>query len=248
MAEDFADTRELMRVALEAAGAQVVAVGNGVEVLEAVGADDFNLILLDIRMPKMDGLTAARTLRHRGCLTPLVALTASVATRDRARILEAGFDDFWPKPISLEELIESASAYLPCAPEEEGEPVPGGDPRAPALEAEPGTSAAKPGANLLASNPRFAAAVAGFARTLPRRLQVLEDALESADFDRVREVLHQLVGSAGVHGFDSISEEAARLMRLLDARKLRPQTDALKTLSSLVAEAAESPPEPKIAP
>ena len=237
LAEDFADTRELMRAALEAAGAEVVAVSNGVEALQAVEQGDFDLMLLDIRMPKMDGLTAARALRRRGCLTPLVALTASVAPRERARVLEAGFDDFWPKPMSLEQLIELASAYLACVPPEEKPSVTHADPGASLPEATTKTCAGKSGAGLLACDPRLAAVAAGFARSLPRRLQALEDALASADYRGLREVLHQLVGSAGVHGFDAISAEAARLMRWLDTGPPPPEADTLAALRHLVSQA-----------
>ena len=243
LAEDFADTRELMKAALETAGAEVVAVANGAEALQAVEQGEFDLILLDIRMPEMDGLTAARTLRRRQCLTPLVALTASVAPRDRARVLEAGFDDFWPKPMSLEELIESASAYLVCVPSEEDDATRGGASEGGTQQGIPDTCAAGPGVNLLADNPRMAAAVAGFARSLPRRLKALEDAIAAADRERLHEILHQLVGSAGVHGFDAISAEAARLMRLLDSAAGTPRADVLTHLRPLVAQATAGPAE-----
>ncbi|UCF34420.1 MAG: PAS domain S-box protein, partial [Phycisphaerales bacterium] len=108
LAEDFRDARELIEHALRSAGAHVTTVENGEEAVKVATSRPFDLILMDIRMPVMNGLEATRELRRRGCLTPIIALTASTAEGEQKRILEAGFDDLWTKPISLKGIVERA--------------------------------------------------------------------------------------------------------------------------------------------
>jgi CheY-like chemotaxis protein/anti-sigma regulatory factor (Ser/Thr protein kinase) len=114
LADDAVDVRRTMTKALRDAGADVVAVADGVDALNAVRSpNEFDLILLDLRMPKLDGEKTAAELRRRGCRSAVIAFTAHAATGDRDTVVKAGFDDVWSKPISLQELVERASAYLP---------------------------------------------------------------------------------------------------------------------------------------
>jgi signal transduction histidine kinase/ActR/RegA family two-component response regulator len=79
---------------------------NGVQALELLAASTFDLVLMDCQMPEMDGFAATRALRKRETErhTPVVAMTASVQPRDRAACIEAGMDDYVPKPLRFEEL------------------------------------------------------------------------------------------------------------------------------------------------
>ncbi|HNQ21614.1 MAG TPA: PAS domain S-box protein [Phycisphaerae bacterium] len=251
LAEDFADTRELMRQALMAAGAEVIVVADGDEALAAAGSRAFDLILLDIRMPKRDGLETARELRRRGCLAPLIALTASVAEDQRRTMFDAGFDDLWNKPVSLEFLIESVAQYLEVSeaarPEVPAGVAPGSVAPASAANERDARSSAQGGATLDLRNPRFAAAVADFVRTLPVRLATLNESLDAGRIEQLRDVLHQLVGAAGVHGFMPLAHEAARLLAMLkkqDVGSLEPRL--LGELQRLVAEAVETTGEVRV--
>ena len=112
LAEDFDDTLMLLKHAFQRAGATVTTAVNGTEAVQAASRESFDLIVLDIQMPVMDGMRAASEIRSQGCLTPIVALTASVDPGARDRVLDAGFDDVWYKPMSIDKIIVKVADYL----------------------------------------------------------------------------------------------------------------------------------------
>ena len=92
---------------------RVLAAQSGEKCLRiASGKTRPDLILMDMRMPQMDGLEATRRLRELGCKMPIVALTANAMAEDRARCLAQGMDDFLAKPISLMRLRECLQRYF----------------------------------------------------------------------------------------------------------------------------------------
>ncbi|OYX06475.1 MAG: hypothetical protein B7Z12_00405 [Caulobacter vibrioides] len=115
LAEDNPVNALLARALLTREGCIIERVANGEEALAALAAAPFDLILMDMRMPVMDGLEAARTLRARGIRTPVVALTANAFEDDRRACLEAGMDDFLTKPIEPAAL-RAALARWTCPP------------------------------------------------------------------------------------------------------------------------------------
>jgi len=103
LAEDVASSREVLVAQLTTLGADVVAVENGVEAVAAAAASPFDLVLLDMQMPELDGPGAARQIRGLGLqLRPwIAALTASPTEENLVRCLEAGMDAFYAKPAGL---------------------------------------------------------------------------------------------------------------------------------------------------
>ncbi len=104
LAEDNPVNALLARALLTRAGCSVDRVANGQEVLEALDAAPYDLVLMDMRMPVMDGLTAAKALRRRGDATPIIALTANAFEDDRRACIDAGMNDFLTKPIDADAL------------------------------------------------------------------------------------------------------------------------------------------------
>ncbi len=99
LAEDNPVNALLARALLTRAGCVVVRAATGEEALTALEQAPYDVVLMDMRMPGMDGLTAARLLRRRGDRTPIIALTANAFEDDRRACLEAGMDDFLSKPL-----------------------------------------------------------------------------------------------------------------------------------------------------
>jgi CheY-like chemotaxis protein len=97
---------ELFESALETDGHEIVTERDGAAG-EARASDKFDLVLLDVQLPKKSGLEVCRSLRARGLRMPIVALSASVLPEEIARTKAAGFDEFLPKPISPRDLREA---------------------------------------------------------------------------------------------------------------------------------------------
>lgn len=112
LAEDGPDNARLLRHHLERAGAVVTHAENGRDAVALVRAahvgvfeDPFDLVLMDMEMPVLDGIQATRELRASGVPLPIIALTAQAAVAERGRCLEAGCDDFACKPIARNDLV-----------------------------------------------------------------------------------------------------------------------------------------------
>ncbi len=110
----LADDNEIGRILLERilkdAGHTTVSVGDGLEVLAALARESFDLVLMDVQMPEVDGLTATRKIRQglagaQNTNIPVVALTAYAQAEDRERFLAAGLDDYVPKPVEESDLL-----------------------------------------------------------------------------------------------------------------------------------------------
>jgi two-component system, OmpR family, response regulator MprA len=112
VAEDDRAVRESLVRALELEGYAVAAVRNGAEALEHVRRDTPDVLLLDVSMPLVDGLTVCRVLRAEHNLLPVLMLTARTEPSDRVAGLDAGADDYLPKPYDLDELFARVRALL----------------------------------------------------------------------------------------------------------------------------------------
>lgn len=113
LAEDGVDNQKLITYFLERTGLEVEVVANGREILDRFDTDSsYDLLITDMQMPVMDGYTATSCLREMGHTIPILALTAHAMGGDRERCLEAGCDEYEPKPIDRNSLIETVTRLL----------------------------------------------------------------------------------------------------------------------------------------
>ncbi len=110
LAEDDRAVRESIERALRLDGYEVITVKNVVEVLSCLETSRVDVLMLDIMMPELDGLTTCRRLRSRGDQTPIMMVTARSETPDRVSGLDAGADDYVVKPFALDELLARVRA------------------------------------------------------------------------------------------------------------------------------------------
>jgi CheY-like chemotaxis protein len=114
--EDSLVNQKLATALLQKAGHEVRIASNGSEALETLDQEAFDLILMDIQMPEMDGLEATRAIRSREEITgqhiPIVAMTAHALEGDRELFLNAGMDHYISKPIRAKTLLETIQAAM----------------------------------------------------------------------------------------------------------------------------------------
>jgi len=112
IADDDRAIRDALERAIGLEGYEVELVNDGVAALEAVARIAPDLLILDVMMPSLDGLGVCRALRNQGDRTPILILTARTEVSDRVSGLDAGADDYLPKPFALDELLARMRALL----------------------------------------------------------------------------------------------------------------------------------------
>ncbi len=226
LAEDVPDSYVVLRQILQRMNLEPEIAEDGrlaCEMAERSKAEGkpFDLILMDIQMPKLNGYGATRWLREHGWKGPIVALTAHALVGDHAKCLEAGCDDYIAKPITAKGLRDVLARYLGQTA------VAGACPRG-------APDTAQESAGLLQSgilDPRkVAALVDAFRRELPTRAERVEQAFQEPNRTLLFELVHQLKGSAGIYGFDNITETARTICDHLRA------DDELEELQATVSE------------
>ena len=127
LAEDEDDLREVTVKRLKTEGFGVDGCRDGQEALEYLDAADYNLVILDIMMPRLDGLSVLRKMRSGGNPVPVLLLTAKDAVSDRVQGLDAGADDYLTKPYAFEELMARIRALVRRNPTEKSDVLTVGD-------------------------------------------------------------------------------------------------------------------------
>jgi two-component system response regulator MprA len=110
--DDDQAVRDAVRRALSFDGYEVTAASDGLEALDVLAAEQIDAIVLDVLMPRLDGLDVCRRLRAAGDATPVLLLTARAPVEDRVNGLDAGADDYLVKPFALQELLARVRALL----------------------------------------------------------------------------------------------------------------------------------------
>ncbi|MCR5868737.1 MAG: ATP-binding protein [Aquincola tertiaricarbonis] len=191
LAEDGADNQRLLSAFLRQAGLAVTVAANGKDAVTLALRQDFDLILMDMQMPVMDGETATRQLRASRCKTRIVALTANVMKADVQRYHEAGCNDVLAKPVDRERFYQVIGEHLGVAYEDDAQEA--------AFQAE------------------MAELHQAFRAGLPAQIQGMRDALRASDWQALGRLVHVLRGTAGSFGHAHLTERATEVELALRA-------------------------------
>ncbi len=200
LAEDGVDNQRLLAAYLRQAGLDVTVVGNGRDAVETALRREFELILMDIQMPVLDGVAATQMLRGAGYSRPIVALTANVMKSDVQRYREIGCDDVLAKPVERERFYQVIAALVGAAMQPAG--IEGDDDYA----------------------REIAALAAEFRAGLPAQIDRIRAALTRDDWSELKSLLHTLKGTAGSYGYGRLTDLSADVEAELSAGRMERAT------------------------
>ncbi len=215
--DDGRENRELVRIVLEEAGLEVDQAGNGKEGLDKAVAGRYDLILMDVQMPVMDGFTAVRAMRKNGLVLPVVALTANAMHGFEQECLDNGYSGYVTKPVDIDVLMETVLKHLEGAMVVSAErtqrvPVEGiAESKWDAAETVMVDEVKKPVVSRLAHHKKLQKVILQFADKLDLQMLELKRALDAGDYQTLREKAHWLKGSSGTVGYDQFTHPATQL-------------------------------------
>jgi two-component system sensor histidine kinase/response regulator len=229
LVEDNELNQEVIGELLRQAGLEVDIAGHGGEALEKLRRDRFNLVLMDVQMPVMDGLTATREARRIEGLQelPIIAITANALQEDRDRCLEAGMNDYIAKPIEPSELIEVLRRWL--RPRLAASPIPPATTRPHDATVLP---ASIEGLDIAAGLRRVAGKGAIYLNLLrsfrTRHKEVateIRKALDAGDAATARRLAHTIKGVAGTLGAVAVQAAGETVEHALRDDRPRAETE-----------------------
>jgi signal transduction histidine kinase/DNA-binding response OmpR family regulator len=218
LAEDNITNQQVALGMLKKLGFRADAVANGIEAIKLLEKIPYDLVLMDIHMPEMDGFEATKRIRLSKSIQcspkiPIIAMTALAMQGDEKRCLNAGMDDYITKPVSLKSLAEKLEKWLP---------------------AEQGQNYQQENIDTNTSNITYASQLPVFDRNvfldrvmgdekkadkivelflddIPRKIELLEKAMETCDLDTFQRVIHSIKGAAANVGGEALCELAAQV-------------------------------------
>jgi signal transduction histidine kinase/DNA-binding response OmpR family regulator len=262
LAEDNALNQQLATELLSRRGAVVDVANNGVEALERLrmaGPSAYDVVLMDLHMPRMDGYEATRQIRADATFAhvPIVAMTAHALTEERDRCLAIGMQGHISKPLDPQKLYATLEAYAPATAERSG-----GAPRPPApveaggaaLPVAQGLDVAKALARLSGDARLYQRTLHGYLRHADGAASALRRALTAADWASLQLEAHTLRGLSATIGADALAEQSGAIENAARqgdgawlAEAVEPMVRNLLTLTEALR-AQLPPPDPREAP
>ena len=211
LAEDNRINQIVALKMLKRLGCEAVVASDGFEILAKLDQSTFDVILMDVQMPKMDGYRATEAIRRRELeqrgrpakRLPIIAMTANAMQGDRERCLAAQMDDYLSKPVTISELAETIGRWV-VRPETEPKPI---DP-APPLDGPPEPAALRVARlrELSQGDARFERELLGILLgDVAQEMNRLQIALDPLDLSLVRAALHGIVGACRTVGADALA-------------------------------------------
>ena len=233
--DDGSENRELVRFLLEDAGLSVDEAENGKIGADKALAQPYDVILMDVQMPVMDGFSATRLIRKKGLDIPIIALTANAMKGFEQQCLEAGYSGYFSKPINVDQFMDLMAKLLNGKSvqkktstnlhisEKTGTSTPG----SPVSTLPPIVS------KLPSGNQRFQRLISKFIHRFKKQLAAMHQANQQGDLNELASLAHWLKGAGGTVGFDDLTEPAARLELMAKQKEQFQVNVILQELHSL---------------
>jgi CheY-like chemotaxis protein/HPt (histidine-containing phosphotransfer) domain-containing protein len=244
LAEDGPANQRVISYYLQRAGLEVTTANNGRIAYEKATAavragKPFDVILMDMQMPELDGYSAASTLRAAGYHGPIIALTAHAMAHERKKCIQAGCSDYLSKPIERTKLLETLAIALDQCSEvsasAEHRALFGEGSKMNVRQAE---------IEILQFLPMFLA-------ELPEHVRQIAVAIAEKDCAKLAEVVHRIKGAGGTFGFDEISNSAGRIEQSIEKTKsIEAVTAESQALADMIRqiEGHKRPPNNSVSP
>jgi signal transduction histidine kinase/DNA-binding NarL/FixJ family response regulator len=219
LAEDGSDNRNLLSCYLQSAGGEVTPAENGriaceLELSARQADKPFDLVVLDMQMPELDGYGAASKMRASGFKGPIVALTAHAMADDREKCIRSGCSDYLSKPVDRGRLIQVVAQNMGLTQAPDDPPAGAGEENP--MESIEARETREDQAILQKFLPQFI-------EHLPGQVAQIEAMLRQRSVDQLARAVHQIKGTAGMYGFPEVSDLAARAEALARAADTEPE-------------------------
>ncbi|MDY6919978.1 MAG: MHYT domain-containing protein [Pseudomonadota bacterium] len=231
VADDVQQNRDLVKIRLQQSGHTVTCVGDGAAAVKEAVRGHYDLVLMDIQMPLMDGLAASEAIRRQraeqGLLPlPVIALTAGVMEQEREAALAAGMTGFCAKPVEFHRLTAEMARVL-ALPMESATEEPA------SADAGGGSFDMTKGAAMWGDSQLYLEELRRFCRGLEQQLQESQNALELADFAGLAAVAHRLKGSTANLALVDLEGCCRQLETAARQQQAEPCHRQLRTLQAL---------------
>ena len=237
VAEDNLVNRHVFKEFLASLGHDVTTAKDGAEALEILSRTRFDLVFMDVQMPRLDGLEAVRRIRAGACggqarAVPVVALTAYAMSGDRERFLEAGMTGYLPKPVSLDALQRTLAEH---ARAEDAAP-----------QAQVRTEDAAPQAQVRTEDAReaFQPLMAEFSSFIRERADTALAHLEAGELDLAARVGHDVKGTSMAFGVDAVNALGARIEKAAREGDAASALVAARELLEIMGNFSDEPGKP----
>jgi PAS domain S-box-containing protein len=259
LAEDGYDNRELIQTLLSRVGATVVMAENGRIALEKAETETFDIVLMDMNMPEMDGYEATRILRERGYKGPIVALTANAMSGDSDRCLAAGCSEYLAKPIDRHLLMKAIATNVDLdvaavraeiskkvdavfsTSDASGKPA---EPKSlsthggmPIMSTSSPDIVAGQGNAIISSfvnDPEMLPIIQRFVGRLPEQIDEMRRFLANHEFSELQRFAHKLKGAGGSYGYPTLTDACKTLEETAKACDFANSTAAFEVVVVLV--------------
>ena len=212
LAEDGLDNQRLLAAMLRRVGAEVTIAENGKSAVELARSGNYDLILMDMQMPEIDGYEATAQLRARGITLPIIALTAHAMAEDRAKCLNAGCSEYLTKPVERKSFLEAVRKQLEGRTTATTTQQPNSPP-----EPDPAPVQGEPLRSEFANDPDMGDLIKQYVGGLPEQVAMLMNLLREANLEALRREVHKIKGAGGGYGFSELTDLAAKAEKRIRA-------------------------------